>query len=70
VIPGSLSLSFSLSDINGGAGLSVTGGGQPSLNPFNAAASLNVAAEQVPEPGTLLLGAAALACIVAGRRLR
>ncbi len=69
--PGSLSLSMSLTDVNGGAGLSVTGGAQSGLSPFNGDATLNVAAEQrvIPEPAGLLLAGLALGGMI-GARLR
>ncbi len=68
--PGSLSLSMSLTDVNGGAGLSVTGGAQSVLSPFNGDATLNVAAERViPEPAGLLLAGLALGGMI-GARLR
>lgn len=73
LISNSLSLSISLTDVNGGAGFSVTGGGANAvLNPFSADATVNVAADQfvIPEPGTLLLGAAGACMVVACSRRR
>lgn len=67
--PNSVSLSMNMTNVNGGAGFAVAGGG-PQLNPFLADAAVNIAGE-VPEPTSLLLAllgtAAAVAC---GRRPR
>jgi hypothetical protein len=65
--PDSISFSLSLTGIDGGAGLSVSGGGT-TLDPFTAAATMSIAAEQpvVPEPNAaalLGLGAALLALL-------
>jgi len=60
---GTLSLSMNMTNVNGGAGFAVAGGG-PSLNPFLADASVDIAAGPVPEPTTfalVALGAAAFA---------
>jgi len=55
----SLTLSMNLSSINNGSGLSVTTivGPAPvsSLDPFRADASVNIAAERIPEPATTVL---------------
>jgi hypothetical protein len=50
ILQDTLTLSMSLTDINGGAGFSV--GGAPSLvlDEFNAGATLNIAADPIPEP--------------------
>ena len=50
--PGSISLSISMTDINGGAGPSSSGGGTV-LNPFTADATQSISA--VPEPGAAAL---------------
>jgi hypothetical protein len=52
-----------MTDINGGAGLSASGGGTV-LNPFTADATQSIAAEEVPEPGTAALLALAGALLV------
>jgi hypothetical protein len=70
--PNSLQLSMNMTNVNGGAGFGVAGGG-PALNPFLADASVNIGADPaVPEPGTLALIATgactAIACAVRRRR--
>lgn len=66
--PGSLSLSLTLTNINGGAGLAV-GSTAPLLQPFTADSTVAIAATVVPEPNTFALfvlgGASAM-----GLRLR
>jgi hypothetical protein len=58
--PNSLSLSMSMTDINGGAGFSVT---NDELDPFTTDVTLNMAAEQaVPEPTSAVL--AMLGCLL------
>jgi hypothetical protein len=60
--PGSVAMSMNLTNVNGGAGFSVAGGG-PQLNAFQADASVNISGTNViPEPATcslLLIGAVA-----------
>lgn len=53
---GTLQLTMTLSNINGGNGFSVAGPGAP-LNPFVSDANANIAADPnpIPEPATLLL---------------
>jgi hypothetical protein len=51
ILPNSLSLSMSFTDVNGGAGFSLSVGPvAPVLNPFTADTTLNIAAEPIPEP--------------------
>jgi len=71
IAPNSLSLSMNLTNVNGGAGFAVAGGG-PALNPFLADASVNIGGEQaVPEPATLmLLSVAAIGAVAGYRRKR
>jgi hypothetical protein len=72
IAPGSVSLSLNMTNVNGGAGLSVAGGG-PQLNPFVADAADNIAADfsGVPEPTTIsLVGVASAGAIVFSRRRR
>jgi hypothetical protein len=62
IVPGSLTLSMNLTDVNGGAGFSLSLPGPPALAPFTADASVNLGGE-VPEPAALailLVGAALL----------
>jgi hypothetical protein len=68
ILPGSVSLSMNLTNVNGGLGFGVAGGG-PQLNPFLADASVNVAGE-VPEPTSILLVLAGAAVAFAARRQR
>jgi hypothetical protein len=68
ILPGTVSLSMNMTNVNGGAGFSVAGAA-PTLNAFLADASINIAAEAVPEPTTLvLLGLGSIVAIAAGRR--
>lgn len=53
IIDDSISFSIAMTDINGGAGLSVSPAG--TLNPFVADASKLIAADPVPEPSAALL---------------
>ncbi len=55
IIPNSLSLSMSFTDVNGGAGFSLGGAAAPVLNPFTADTTLNIAGERIPEPTMLAL---------------
>jgi len=64
---GTVSLSMNMTNVNGGAGFQVAGGG-PALNPFLADASVDIAA--TPEPGTLTLVALGAAGAFAGARRR
>lgn len=59
VLPGSLTLSMSLNDVNGGAGFSVAGATAPILDPFTSDATLSIGADPIPEPASLLLALAA-----------
>jgi hypothetical protein len=54
IAPGTVSLSMNMTNVNGGNGFSVVGGG-PQLNQFLADASISIAAEQIPEPASLML---------------
>jgi hypothetical protein len=70
IAPGSVSLSLNMTNVNGGAGLSV-GAVAPLLNPFSADASVNIAANPIPEPAALvlvLLSSGAAAAMFARRR--
>jgi hypothetical protein len=71
IAPGSVSLSMNMTNVNGGNGFAVAGGG-PQLNAFLADAAISISADQVPEPTTLslvgLAGAAAIA--ICSRRRR
>src|SRR3954447_18401248 len=64
IVPTNLGLSMNLTNVNGGAGFSLTAG--TVLNPFLADSSVNILGDptdlggHIPEPGTLLLGIAAL----------
>jgi hypothetical protein len=70
ILPGTVSLSMNMTNVNGGLGFSVvppiTGG---ILQPFLADASINIAAEAIPEPTTLVfLGLGSMVAIAVGRR--
>ena len=49
-----LSLSMSFTEINSGAGFSI-GASAPVLNPFTADAAVNIAADPIPEPATMVM---------------
>jgi hypothetical protein len=68
IAPNSLSLSLTLTNINGGAGLAV-GAAAPILQPFTADSTLEIAGTAVPEPTTFaLIALGGIAAI--GLRLR
>jgi hypothetical protein len=73
IVDNSLSLSINLTNVNGGAGLSLAPGGQ-ALGAFTADSFVNVGGEPtdsaggLPEPGTLVLAATALFAGAAARR--
>jgi len=70
IAPGSVSLSMNMTNVNGGNGFAVAGGG-PQLNPFVADAAISISADPVPEPTTLsLIGLCAAAMIAVGGRRR
>jgi hypothetical protein len=70
IAPGSVSLSMNMTNVNGGNGFGVAGGG-PQLNPFLADASISIAADPVPEPASfVLLGLGSLAMAYGRRRMR
>jgi hypothetical protein len=68
----SLSLSISFTNINSGGGFAV-GAAAPTLNPFTADATLNIAADSnpIPEPAGILLLLVGVAitsvCSIGGR---
>lgn len=70
IAPGSVSLSMNLTNVNGGSGFSVAGGG-PQLNSFLADAAISISADPVPEPATMaIVGLGSLAAVAVGRRRR
>jgi hypothetical protein len=66
--PGSLTLAMGMVDINDGAGLSMSSGAAPTLNPFTADVVMAVDAEPIPEPAAMVLLAIAVGMGVAGLR--
>jgi hypothetical protein len=70
IAPGSVSLSMNMTNVNGGNGFQVAGGG-PQLNSFVADAAISIAADPVPEPASLiLLGISAVGALAGSRRRR
>jgi hypothetical protein len=68
IVPGSISVSMNMTNVNGGNGFSVIAN---VLQPFLADASVNISGNPVPEPATLVLvalGSAAAAGFVRRRR--
>jgi hypothetical protein len=71
IVPNTLGLSMTLTNVNGGAGFAVTNG---LLNPFVADSSVNISGDptdlggHIPEPATLLLVTTALFAGTAVRR--
>jgi hypothetical protein len=66
--PNSFSISLAMTDVNGGAGLSQSGG---ELQDFTAGATANISALQVPEPSSMVLcGLSAMGLIGAARSRR
>jgi hypothetical protein len=55
ILQDTLTLSMSLTDINEGAGFSVVGAPSLVLDAFDAGATLNIAADPIPEPLSLIL---------------
>lgn len=70
--PGSISVSISMTNVNGGEGFSTTpdpNDGDELLDPFSADITENIAAESVPEPTTAMLAMLAVfGCGFASRR--
>jgi hypothetical protein len=69
ILAGTLSLSLSMTTVNGGAGFATS---DSILQPFQADGSINIAAEQsvVPEPATLaMLALGGIVLLAAGRRI-
>lgn len=70
IAPGSVSLSMNMTNVNGGNGFAVAGGG-PQLNAFLADAAISISADPVPEPASLmLLGFGSAVAMAYGRRRR
>ena len=68
--PGSVSLSMNLTNVNGGNGFAVNFP-PPQLAPFFADASINIAADPIPEPASfMLLGLGSAIALACGRSRR
>ena len=67
ILPGSLTVSISLSDVNGGLGFEVDNG---ILEGFEADASVNIGADQIPEPTAAMLCALGIALSALGASRR
>jgi hypothetical protein len=71
ILPNTLTVSMSLSDINGGAGFSVGGATAPVLNAFRADSTHSIAAQPIPEPVAAMLivvASSGLAALTVRRR--
>jgi hypothetical protein len=67
--PNSVSLSLSLTNVNGGAAFALTGSGGNLLAPFSADVTANIAANQsIPEPTTALLALMGFGLVVSLRK--
>lgn len=70
IAPGTVSVSMNMTNVNGGGGFGVAGGG-PQLNPFLADAAVSISADFVPEPTSLMLvGLGSVVAMACGRRRR
>jgi len=70
IAPGTLSLSMNLTNVSGGNGFLVIPPGLGVLQPFEADASVNFAANPVPEPSTVILFGLGIAGVALFRRRR
>jgi len=70
IAPGTLSLSMNLTNVSGGNGFLVVPPGQGVLQPFEADASVNIAANPVPEPSTVILFGLGIAGVALFRHRR
>lgn len=65
LVANSLSLSIALTEVNGGAGFAVS---NDTLQPFLASASVDIAADLIPEPASMGMLAFGVAALVSRRR--
>ena len=70
LFPNSLTLSMSLTDISDGTGFVVSGAAAPQLDAFTADVTMNIAAQQIPEPAAAILLVLGAGLFAAARRSR
>jgi hypothetical protein len=69
IVPGSISMSMEMTNVNGGAGFTIPGG-SPFLGAFQADATTSISASPIPEPASLSLLLVAATPALLRRRTR